>query len=503
MANKKVNKDDLSFSSLDKENDIERRIEMMTNHLNEMNKKTSELNKIYDVLMNPTKSKVFSAILKHNDSMLKMTKESITSNSKKTSELIKELNNLKNEQRNSERITSKDTIVGRSRNYDSVDSLIKRAFRSKKSLKGQTLLDEIGNAVGGVATSEGEDLLITKGRKSYRLNNMLNANGALAQSVKDARDTFISSGLINPGEKVSTKSYKNELSKQIRAKQREIELSRKSGQILSSRFKSQSASIDMKSKAIGLIIDTTTKALVKSVKVATEAFNTIGFDFANITKNVANIVSQALSSNGIGSYSIGNSLFTNSSARSNQMKYGLSSSSNYAMMQTMGILGMSSDEDLMYMNSNQREMFTALTNYYKARYNQLSKSGALQSIQKAQIDFQIFKQELSYKFLNWFANNKDRIMKLITSVMNVMEAIMPLILKVMTTIASVVSRIGGIFGAKSSNYLEGVSGTNINLTYTQNNNVGTVGSSSQLNDLLNQNASVAAKTIAAELSGKY
>lgn len=505
MANNKVNKDDLSFSSPEKnkEIDIERKIEEMANHIADMNKKSSEVNKLYDVLMNPSKSKVFSMILKNQDKTLRTLKERQVANNHDTNKLIKELNELKTQNRRLERDSSngkKTTWVGQSSNYEDTDKALKMAFAAKKTYKGQALADVLSSSLGAeVSIGRNNELTVTKNGVTKTLNGLLGPNQAMGVSVVSTRKALESAGLIAKGKKEKTENAKFELSKQIRDKQREIDLSKKTSQLLDLGIKSQRAGIDMKAKAVSAALD----GFVKVVRATGNALKSMGFDFANASKDILNIITNALSSSGIGSYAIGTSLFTNSSARTNQMKYGLSSSSNYAMMQTMSLLGMSSDDDLMYMNSNQREMFTALTNYYKARYNQLSRSGALQTLQKAQIDFQIFKQEMSYKFLNWFAKNQDKIMKLITSVMNVMEVTMPILIKIMTTIANVVSRIGGVFGSSSSSYLEGVSGTSINLSYTQNNNVGSVGTSQQLNDILNQNASIGAKTVAAELNGKY
>lgn len=505
MANNKVNKDDLSFSSPEKNTgiDIERKIEEMANHIADMNRKSSEVNKLYDVLMNPSKSKVFSMILKNQDSTLRALKERQINNNHSTIQLIKELNELMTKQKKYENASAKgekNVWEGRSANYENTDKALNRAFSAKKTYKGQALANILSRALGAdVSIGRHNELVVTKDGVTKTLSGLLGPNQAMGLSVAKTRKAFETAGLISEGIKKDTDSTKSELAKQIRDKRREIDLSKKTSQLLELGIKSSRAAIDMKAKAVSAALD----GFVKVVRATGNALKSMGFDFANASKDILNIISNALSSSGIGSYAIGTSLFTNSSARTNQMKYGLSSSSNYAMMQTMSLLGMSSDEDLMYMNSNQREMFTALTNYYKARYNQLSKSGALETLQKAQIDFQIFKQEMSYKFLNWFSKNQDKIMKLITSVMNVMEVTMPILIKIMTTIANVVARIGGVFGSSSSSYLEGASGTSINLSYTQNNNVGSVGTSQQLNDILNQNASIGAKTVAAELNGKY
>lgn len=230
-----------------------------------------------------------------------------------------------------------------------------------------------------------------------------------------------------------------------------------------------------------------------------KAFDVMGLDLKNLFSDVISNVKNELSSSGIASYSTGTTLFTNSTARNNQMKYGLSSSSNYAMMQTMGILGMSSDEDLMYMNSNQRQLFSTMMNYYKTRYNQLMNSGALIKLQKAQIDFKIFKQELAYKFLNWFAEHKDQIMKCITNIFKIIEALAPVVLKIVGWLASIASWLGGLFGSKSSTYLESTTGSSINLNYTQNNTIS--GTNGNIQSVLDNNSQLSTKMLGSALSG--
>ena len=174
-------------------------------------------------------------------------------------------------------------------------------------------------------------------------------------------------------------------------------------------------------------------------KAANKVFKTMGIDLKSIMGDVITNITKMLSTEGIASYNMGSSIFTNSSARETQMKYGLSSGQAYALTQTMSMLNMRTDEDLMYMNKSQKEVFNQLMDKYDAWYTEFQNSGAAEELQKAQLEFSMFKQELSYKLLNWFAANRDTIMTVLEGIMGLMQFT-----------ANVVSGILGLFGKKVS-----------------------------------------------------
>lgn len=174
-------------------------------------------------------------------------------------------------------------------------------------------------------------------------------------------------------------------------------------------------------------------------KVANKIFQTMGIDLKSIMSSVMTDIKNMLGTEGIASWDMGSSIFTNSSARETQMRYGLSSGQAYALTQTMSMLNMKNDEDLMYMNQQQKEVFNQLMNKYDAWYSEFQRSGAAEELQKAQLEFNMFKQELSYKLLNWFAANRDTIMTVLEGIMGLMQFT-----------ANVVSGILSVFGKKAS-----------------------------------------------------
>lgn len=144
----------------------------------------------------------------------------------------------------------------------------------------------------------------------------------------------------------------------------------------------------------------------------------------NIKDNFNDIlkyIGEYTSKTGIASYDVGTSIFTNVQARNMQLKYGITGSQSWALSQTMGTLGLSSDEDLLYMNATQRELFTSLMNKYSRWYDQLQSSGVLNNIQELQLEFQLFKQEFAVELLNWFGENKDVLLGAIKVIAEVLK----------------------------------------------------------------------------------
>lgn len=142
------------------------------------------------------------------------------------------------------------------------------------------------------------------------------------------------------------------------------------------------------------------ESLAQGVKKITDTF-VVGFK---------NMMSEAKAMfEEMASYDLGNSLFSNSSAREQALQYGLSNDQNYALTQTMNALSMKSEEDLMYMNKPQREKFAELMGVYSARYNKLENEGFFQEYQEFQLEFKQFKEEMQMDLISFFMENKEMI----------------------------------------------------------------------------------------------
>lgn len=147
-------------------------------------------------------------------------------------------------------------------------------------------------------------------------------------------------------------------------------------------------------------------------------FSSMLIPLKNLTQSIVSTTNQFLNLNtGLATYNMSTSLISNQSARTAQMAYGLTSSQYFGFSQAASLLNIKNEEDYMYMNSAQRDLFNNYVDKYTKMYDELSSTGVLQSIQEMQLDFAEFKTELSLEFLKWIGNNKDAILTTIKTIM--------------------------------------------------------------------------------------
>lgn len=213
------------------------------------------------------------------------------------------------------------------------------------------------------------------------------------------------------------------------------------------------------------LADQTINGVKKFYNVATKAFDVLGINIKNMFKDVINNIAENLSRTGMASYDTTTSLFTNSEARSQAMKYGISSSTNWALTKTAGMLfgGTGNlDENIAYMNPAQKEMFATLMSKYSSWYDQLQSTGVLQRIQEFQLDFAMLKEELAIDFMNWFAQNKEIVLGAITGTFSVIKAIS-------SVIVGIANFLGGV--KSSDSVLNGSKAITVNISNTNNNSL--------------------------------
>ena len=290
----------------------------------------------------------------------------------------------------------------------------------------------------------------------------------------------LNSGKLPQEEKVRLEAEKERLTNEIRIRQ------------------AQNASASAQQMAFNTAI----AGAKKLGKVASTVFKTMGIDLKSIMGDVVSTIKEALDPNkGMASYNTGSSIFTNSAARESQMKYGLSTSSNYAFMQARSMLGLNTDEDLMYMNQSQKEVFNNIMDRYKTWYTQLESTGALVKLQEAQLEFKMFKQELSMKLLNWFANHKEAIFKILEITMNTLEFIA-------NVVGWILDLIPGSTKASSSSLSNSDSygsntNSNININVNNTNNASAnLNSKAELDNSLNAANANLVKSIATSLTSR-
>ena len=112
------------------------------------------------------------------------------------------------------------------------------------------------------------------------------------------------------------------------------------------------------------------------------------------------------------------------------------------------MLGIKSEEDLMYMNQSQRAVFVQLMERQQSFYDKLESSGVMRNIQEMQLDLEMFKQEMAVGFLEWMSENKDVILSVAKGILTVLKALITDLGKVFTFFGMDVSDMS--YGAGSS-----------------------------------------------------
>lgn len=179
--------------------------------------------------------------------------------------------------------------------------------------------------------------------------------------------------------------------------------------------------------AFGIALEVT-KTVVKTVN---EGFKLLGIDLGSFIDGVKeNIKSLTSMKSGMATYSFGSSLISNSAARNQALEYGLDSASNFAFTKAQEMYGISSREDLFYMNVDQRNAFMESMSTFKKYYANLEKSGALNSLQELQLELEQMKMEISMEFLTWFSENKMVILGLMRISVDVLKSLMGVVTRI-------------------------------------------------------------------------
>lgn len=171
------------------------------------------------------------------------------------------------------------------------------------------------------------------------------------------------------------------------------------------------------------------------------------------------------------SYDLENSLFVNSFARRQALKYGITDSAqNYALSQAMSELGMSSEEDLMFMNPAQQEKFAERMGYWSGKYTELANKDFFRTVQEFQLEWSEFKYDMELGMIEFFMQNKDTIKRVMEVGMQFMEGVLTLLSSILDFFQ--ISRSDSQKHAASMeivrNYTSRTSTTNVNINNTLN-----------------------------------
>ena len=130
------------------------------------------------------------------------------------------------------------------------------------------------------------------------------------------------------------------------------------------------------------------------------------------------------------------SLLSNQNTRDLAFTYGFSGSQAYGYSKAMGIMGLQSEEDLMYLNPQQREQFFKMMTNFTEKYDSLYDKGFFDEYLNYQYEMAEFKEDMKLEVVQFFMDNKDLIKA-------GMKAIMTLATGALKALDSIVSLLRG------------------------------------------------------------
>lgn len=374
-----------------------------------------------------------------------------------------------------------DAILRRQKAIQTTAGTVSRAFESGSLLNiGSTILNTLAaNILGTYQNKMADKLGITRIKVSR-------AMGKQDEIIED------------PTKRIEDKD---------RARQRKRIFQEKLNQ-QETATKKANARLTFAATVISAVVNTVAKTLNYFGNVVKQTTGiTVGLrdNMNNLLTSVGSVLSLK---GGAATFSSGSTLYTNATARTQQMKYGLSAGANYALLRTKGLMGMETDEDLMYMNKPQQRLFSAMMEKYTAWYSKLESSGVLARVQEAQMDLQILKEEIVMDFMEWFSENKDEILNGIKAIAKLSMMIAQGVLKVTGFLGKAfgwmgsggtVSQTMGTYSAYSDNLISRqnkVTNININMNNTA---TGVLSSQQGMEDFFSEQMAKISKELALQL----
>lgn len=154
------------------------------------------------------------------------------------------------------------------------------------------------------------------------------------------------------------------------------------------------------------------------------------------------------------------SQLTDTSVREMKLGYGLSDSQAYGYSKALEVTGISSLEDLMYANEQQRSLFEQAFEKYSDRYSDLYDSGFFSTLQEYQVEMNEFKEDLKLQVVEFFVDNKD-----------VIKGGMIALMKLSEITLDILNKIGSLFGSSKSSSLAMSSDSVRNYQSTKSTNI--------------------------------
>ena len=167
------------------------------------------------------------------------------------------------------------------------------------------------------------------------------------------------------------------------------------------------------------------------------------------------------------------SQLSDANTRDLMMRYGFSNSEAYGYAKAMGALGFESEEDLMYANQLELQLFRKSFEKYSGKYNELYNSGMFDSMQEFNTQMEEFKEDVKLEVVDFFMNNQDTIRAAMKGIISLAEFAITALGKIVqwlnpdarTSDSQKAANTASII----SNYSNINSGTNVSIDNTFNN----------------------------------
>lgn len=167
------------------------------------------------------------------------------------------------------------------------------------------------------------------------------------------------------------------------------------------------------------------------------------------------------------------SQLSNANTRDLMMRYGFSNSEAYGYTKAMNTLGFESEEDLMYADQHELELFRKSFEKYSGKYNELYNSGMFDSMQEFNTQMEEFKEDVKLEVVDFFMNNQDTIRAAMKGIISLAEFAITALGKIVqwlnpdarTSDSQKAANTASII----SNYSNINSGTNVSIDNTFNN----------------------------------
>lgn len=121
------------------------------------------------------------------------------------------------------------------------------------------------------------------------------------------------------------------------------------------------------------------------------------------------------------------SQLSNARTRELSFQYGFTGSQAYGYTQAMQMVGLESEEDLMYANQQELAQFREAFDKYTTKYEELYDSGFFETMQEYQYEMEDFKQEMQLEVVGFFMDNKTTIMNGMKALMSMAEGVLSIV----------------------------------------------------------------------------